>query len=123
MARYQERYFGNCPVCGQTDGYLNISCNHWFVCHEHKSKWFVGSNLFSIWRFENESNWLGNAALLNRYQDVEPMGKKQNTAVSTGKEKEVRNLEELRRHLGDAFTSIDLPSLAEAAENASENTD
>jgi RecA-family ATPase len=24
--------------------------SHWFVCHEHKVKWCVGSNLFSGWR-------------------------------------------------------------------------
>ena len=71
--RYQERRYGNCPVCGYTDGHVNISCNHWFVCHQHKTKWFAGSNLFSNWQLEREVDWLGNAVLLGQYQDVEPI--------------------------------------------------
>ena len=73
MAKYRDGYFGNCPVCGKTDGYLNISCNHWFVCHQHKTKWFAGSNLFSDWQLEREVDWLGNAVLLGQYRDVEPI--------------------------------------------------
>ena len=69
--RYQESRYGNCPVCGYTDGYMNISCNHWFVCHKHKTKWFVGSNLFADWQSEREVDWLGNAVLLGQYRDVE----------------------------------------------------
>ena len=71
ITRYQERRYGNCPVCGYTDGYINISCNHWFVCHKHKTKWFVGSNLFADWQSEREVDWLGNAVLLGQYRDVE----------------------------------------------------
>lgn len=75
--RYQESNYGNCPVCGYTDGYVNISCNHWFVCHQHKTKWFVGSNLFSDWQTEREVDWLGNAVLLEQYRDVQPRVSKQ----------------------------------------------
>ncbi|MBN1765985.1 MAG: response regulator [Sedimentisphaerales bacterium] len=73
MSRYREGYFGNCPVCGKTDGYLNISCNHWFICHQHKTKWFAGSSVFSRWQFETEIDWLENAVLLGQYKDVEPV--------------------------------------------------
>ena len=83
---YKEGSFGSCPVCGRTDGYLNISCNHWFVCHEHKTKWFVGSSLFSDWQFETEIDWLGNAVLLGRYKDVEPIDNIQALPASTSKE-------------------------------------
>ena len=76
MARYREEQYGNCPECGKTDGYVNISCNHWFVCHEHKTKWFVGSGLFSSWENEREIDWLGNAVLLGRYKDVKPLESK-----------------------------------------------
>ena len=69
--RYQERSYGNCPICGYTNGHVNISCNHWFVCHEHKTKWFAGSNLFADWQSEREVDWLGNAVLLGQYRDVE----------------------------------------------------
>ena len=86
MARYIEERYGNCPVCGQTDGYLNISCNHWFVCHEHKTKWFVGSSLFSSWQIETEVDWLGNAVLLGRYKDVEPVAGKGQIPVTTVQE-------------------------------------
>jgi CheY-like chemotaxis protein len=86
MTSYKKGSFGSCPVCGRTDGYLNISCNHWFVCHEHKTKWFVGSSLFSDWQFETEIDWLGNAVLLGRYKDVEPIDTIQAIPASTGKE-------------------------------------
>ena len=43
-------YFGACPSCGRTDGYLNDGSDHWFVCVEHRIKWQLGTNLFSGWR-------------------------------------------------------------------------
>ena len=89
MVQYQEEQYGNCPVCGKTDGYVNISCNHWFVCHEHKTKWFVGSGLFSSWENEREIDWLGNAVLLGRYEDVEPIDSKKPTPVSPAQKEEV----------------------------------
>jgi hypothetical protein len=42
-----DTYFGACPVCHGTDGYLNIGANHWFMCKQHKTKWCIGANLFS----------------------------------------------------------------------------
>jgi len=86
MVRYREEHYGNCPKCGKTDGYVNISCNHWFVCHEHKNKWFAGSSLFSGWENETEIDWLGNAVLLGRYADIEPVDSKQPLPVLPGKE-------------------------------------
>jgi hypothetical protein len=47
-----DGYFGLCPICHKTDGYLNVGNQHWFVCEEHKVKWFVGENLFSSWMYE-----------------------------------------------------------------------
>lgn len=86
MAKYREGQFGNCPICGHTDGHINVSCNHWFVCHEHKTKWFVGSSLFSDWQFETEIDWLGNTVLLGQYKDVQPEDNQQPIPASTGKE-------------------------------------
>jgi hypothetical protein len=55
MAKKQaDGYFGLCPHCHNNDGYLNVGRGHWFVCHEHKVKWLVGSNLFSSWRYQTE---------------------------------------------------------------------
>jgi hypothetical protein len=43
----QNNYFGDCPWCGRTDGYLNYRSNHAFVCHGCKTFWVIGANLFS----------------------------------------------------------------------------
>jgi len=68
-----DRYFGVCPICKQTDGYLNIGRSHGFVCHAHKKKWCMGSNLFSAWRYQSEEEWEENWNLLERYCEVEPL--------------------------------------------------
>jgi hypothetical protein len=47
-------YFGLCPVCHKSDGYLNVGREHYFYCAEHKVRWWAGSNLFSSWRYETE---------------------------------------------------------------------
>lgn len=49
-----HHYFGTCPECGDNDGYRNAGKSHWFLCHEHRVRWCVGSNLFSSWRHETE---------------------------------------------------------------------
>lgn len=49
-----DHYFGLCPYCRNTDGYINIGKGHWFFCKEHKVKWWVGSNLFSGWEEQTE---------------------------------------------------------------------
>lgn len=57
--------FGSCPECGRRDGCFNVGRGHWFVCHEHRVCWCVGSNLFSSWKLETEDQ--------QRYaHDVEP---------------------------------------------------
>src|SRR5690348_17591745 len=45
-------YFGGCPYCHKTDGYINVGREHWFVCDQHQTKWRIGENLFSSWREE-----------------------------------------------------------------------
>jgi hypothetical protein len=69
-----DDYFGGCPVCGKTDGCLNFGRDHWYVCHAHKKRWLIGSNLFSGWKKETEAKWAANAALLEGYDEVEPLG-------------------------------------------------
>ena len=66
-------YFGGCPRCGRNDGYRNIGSNHWFICHRHLTKWWVGSNLFSCWKEETQAEWFRNGCLLTRYRIVEPV--------------------------------------------------
>ncbi len=59
--------------CGNTDGYLNVGPDHWFVCHRHKTKWRAGSSLFSEWRDENEDTRLRNIFRLCWYMTVKPV--------------------------------------------------
>ena len=61
------QHFGVCPVCGETDGLLNVGKDHYFVCHDHRLFWAVGSNLFSAWQQETDEDWERNAELLGRY--------------------------------------------------------
>jgi hypothetical protein len=64
-------YFGGCPECLKTDGYLNVQRDHFFVCHEHRVFWYVGSNLFSSYETETRQQWDRNAAVLGGYREVE----------------------------------------------------
>ena len=68
----QDDHFGLCPTCGQTDGYLNVDRDHYFVCHEHKLRWLIGSNLFSTWRDEDPDVWQKNSDLLSGYREIRP---------------------------------------------------
>jgi hypothetical protein len=66
-----DEYFGGCPTCGKTDGYVNFGADHWFVCDVHRTRWYIGSNLFSGWRDNPDTE-----AHLNRiaqYAEVEPV--------------------------------------------------
>jgi|GEM_PF-3891133 len=49
-----DSYFGVCPKCKKTDGYMNIGKSHWFYCAEHKTTWCAGDNLLSSWQHETE---------------------------------------------------------------------
>ena len=50
-----EGYFGLCPTCKKTDGYVNVGRSHWFICEEHRVRWCIGANVFSSWHYETES--------------------------------------------------------------------
>ena len=68
-----DEYFGGCPQCGKSDGYLNVSRSHIGVCHEHRTKWPIGANLFSSWKDETEEDWRRNADKLTDYSKVDPI--------------------------------------------------
>ena len=68
-----DKYFGGCPHCGQNDGFVNVESEQWFSCARHKTKWRVGSNLFSGWRDEDEATWQRNRFKLAEYMTVEPV--------------------------------------------------
>lgn len=65
-----DNYFGVCPECGKSDGFLNVGRNHFFVCHEHKVCWFVGSNLFRCWREQDDKTFRQNEELLKTYRCI-----------------------------------------------------
>lgn len=66
-------YFGGCPHCGANHGFLNVGRAHWIACDTHKTKWCIGSNVFSDWKEENEAIWLQNAEKLAGYSEVKPL--------------------------------------------------
>jgi hypothetical protein len=70
-----DGYFGWCPHCPNNDGYINVGRSHWFLCHQHKTKWCAGANLFSSWREQTEEEQRRIYATygVGQYQEVEPV--------------------------------------------------
>ena len=66
-------YFGGCPKCRDSDTCWNINRDHWMTCDIHRTKWHVGSNLFSCWREQTEEDWALSRAVLKQYKEVEPV--------------------------------------------------
>jgi hypothetical protein len=58
----EDNYFGGCPECGGSDGCINIGPNHWYYCKEHRTRWCIGSNLFSSWKDQTKAEQLEAAA-------------------------------------------------------------
>lgn len=52
--RATEHYFGACPTCHGSDGYMNIGKAQWGYCKAHKVTWCFGINLLTSWRHETE---------------------------------------------------------------------
>jgi hypothetical protein len=48
--------FGLCPHCHKTDGYMNVGRDHWYYCSEHRTKWWIGANLFSVFEEDEEED-------------------------------------------------------------------
>ena len=67
-----DGFLGRCPHCGGNDGCLNVGREHWIVCHEHRTKWLRGENLFSSWKGESSDEWRANARILESYEELEP---------------------------------------------------
>jgi hypothetical protein len=100
-----DSYFGGCPECGGT-GCLNIGPDHWFVCHDHKTKWCVGSNLFDSWREQDETMWRDNQRKLADYIPAKSL----NTHERDGRELAREPAKEAARPLND-FLDIGRNSL------------
>jgi len=68
-----DRDIGGCPECGGNDGYINIEREHFGLCQKHKFRWWIGSNVFSGWREENERIWRENEKRLTDFRLCEPV--------------------------------------------------
>jgi hypothetical protein len=66
-------YFGGCPECGKSSGYLNVGRDHYGTCDEHGVWWPIGANLFSCWRDETEEIWDRTRELLRSRRQVNPI--------------------------------------------------
>lgn len=69
-------YFGGCSHCGKAAEYTNVRSDHWFFFHDHKTKWRIGSNLFSSWCDEIEKDWTRNRYRLTGYMAVDRIHRK-----------------------------------------------
>jgi hypothetical protein len=72
---YVDDYFGGCPRCGNNDGCTSIGRSHWYFCKAHRTKWCVGSNLFSSWRDQtvDEQRRAYTAIGLGYFAEVKPL--------------------------------------------------
>lgn len=105
--KVKDNYFGGCPECGGNDGYLNVGRNHWYICHEHKTRWLLGSNLFSSWQEQSEEDWKRNAELISDYKNVEPIFDEEATQEELKKEERRRKSSEIEIKLTDAGYTFD----------------
>jgi len=95
-----DEYFGGCPHCGGCDQYMNVERDHWCVCHKHKTKWWIGSNLFSAWKREGEDLWRRNEYRLANYMEVKPI-RPEPTEEERRWREECKAHEEHMRRLGE----------------------
>jgi len=68
-----DDYFGGCPLCGESDGYLNMWREHWFYYRNHHVRWTAGENLFSSWRYEEPDDWNQTLQDIGHFIEVVPM--------------------------------------------------
>jgi hypothetical protein len=72
-------HFGWCPVCGRTDGILNIGTTNYMVCRVHKKVTCLG-NIITPWKGvddkgalirEDETDWRRNYILMHDYEEAD----------------------------------------------------
>lgn len=63
---------GLCPTCRRSDGVLHVGREHYGHCDRHRTCWHIGSNLFTAWREQTETQRQANAMHLARYRRVQP---------------------------------------------------
>ena len=95
--RAADACFGSCPVCGGSDGHINVGRSHWFRCDEHKVAWCIGSNLFSAWRDETreEQKMLYDEIGMSEYRIVEPLSEEENKPENRSTVESIQSLPRL----------------------------
>jgi hypothetical protein len=68
-----DDYWGGCPQCGRNDGCHSVGPDHWYICRDHRVKWWVGSNLFSTWKHLTPAEQRRNRDELSGFTVVEPL--------------------------------------------------
>lgn len=71
--RHAESELGGCPHCGRNDGCLNDGRADWIICHQHKTKWYWGSDLAPGAREEDAAKSQQNRFRLAEYMSVDPI--------------------------------------------------
>jgi hypothetical protein len=74
-----EEDYGGCPVCGDGE-MIRVGFKHWMICREHKTKWRVGTGLFSL--LQRVEKW-DRKESFNDYREVEPMMQQSSDDAST----------------------------------------
>jgi hypothetical protein len=76
LATRRERpHFHRCPHCPPSKGpddIYNAGKAHRAACHQHKTTWHLGSNLFSSWRNETEAEQRKRWREIEDYADLTP---------------------------------------------------
>jgi hypothetical protein len=69
-----DNYFGVCPTCHKSNGGVNVGRYHYGYCKTHKTRWGIGENLFSDWKYETEEEQrqIYDALEFDSFEDVEP---------------------------------------------------
>jgi len=73
IQNFKDEY-GTCPRCHEYSDMISAGRNHWMICETHKTKWWVGSNLFSSWRYQtkDEQRAIYDAKGVGTFDEVEP---------------------------------------------------
>ncbi len=67
-----DPYFGRCPLCLQGGTVMvTVGRDHWAICEPDKTRWWVGSNLFSAPQEQTEEEAEAQSAHLAPYREVE----------------------------------------------------
>jgi hypothetical protein len=68
----RSNHLGVCPICRRQNGCLNEGRINWIVCHAHRVKWTIGSNVLSGWKHLTAEQRFAEADKLTGYREVEP---------------------------------------------------